>query len=100
MKRLSQKKEGLSAEDICSTAKTKVFVDFVKQATCLGFKDQPDYDQLRLTLELIIIEQNAELANQIEDEIPGRHLGDQFNLIKQQKRKYGSLEKLPMPGKF
>ena len=63
MKRMSLKKEGLSAEDICSTAKTKVFVDFVKQALSLGFRDRPDYDELRLALELIIIEQNSELAN-------------------------------------
>ena len=75
-----------------------MFVDFLEQALAIGFKDQPDYDQLKLTLELVIIEQNAELANQTEDEIPTQKALDGFNLIKSQTNKYGKLPKLPNRG--
>ena len=57
-------------------------MDFLEQALALGFKDQPDYDQLKLMLELVIIEQNADLANLIEDELPTQNALDGFKLIK------------------
>ena len=73
-------------------------MDFLEQALALDFKDQPDYDQLKLTLELVIIEQNADLANLIEDEIPTQNALDGFKFIKNQTEKYGELPEFPNSG--
>ena len=69
LKEVRSKKQKLTPQDLCSSRRASILLEFVKHVFQIDFKDKPDYGMLKTLLSCIILEGNVSRPSDKNDKI-------------------------------